>query len=307
MRTSLRYALLTLLVLLTGLGCKLFTQAIENALPREQATTLPEAPPTATENATPPQTNDLIPPPPAAAGACANTFYPLVPGYQWIYALNSGDETSRVSLTVAEVQGNQATIQALYLDSGVTTTTTVECRDGAILNFPMVLLGFIFGNASGTLQIQHQDGIFAPAYATLTANNWDLSWRGEYLASGEFSATIEGDTATGTLNNSPLTMEWQTPGAGESIFDNVSILAGDYPRAIRLRRDLTFDFTAELQQGGDKVSLAAVLKVENDLWFEPNLGLLRQEFRNATIQVFGVNFPIETPGSVELIEFRNGE
>ncbi len=207
----------------------------------------------------------------------------------------------------SQFQGNQATIQALYLDSGVTTTTTVECQDGAILNFPMVLLGFLFGDFSGSLQVQHQDGVFAPAYAALTANNWDMTWRGEYLAAGEFSATIEGDTATGTLNNSPLTMEWQPPGAGEVIFDSVSVPAGDYPRAIRLRRDLTFDFTAELQEGGEKVSLAAVLNLQNDLWFEPNLGLLHQEFHNATIQVFGVSFPIETPGSVELVEFRSGE
>ncbi|RME07906.1 MAG: hypothetical protein D6803_02680 [Anaerolineae bacterium] len=305
-RKSTTLLLITLAAII-GLGCQFASQLLSGAPPEggdvNPATPLPAATavppsPAADESAA------LVPPPPAAAGACANTFYPLVPGNQWIYQVDSGDQSSKISLTVSQVNGNQATLEALSLDSGVTTSTTVDCQDGAILNFPLLLMGFLLGDASGTLQIEHLSGVFAPAYETLTASNWDYRWESNYLASGQFSATVEGETATGTLDRSPLTFRWRTPGAGEAIFEATSVPAGDFPRAIHLTREVELDFKATLSQGGDQVTLDSVLTLTNELWFEPNVGLLRQTAHHASLKLFGVSFPIDTPGEIKLLEFR---
>lgn len=252
----------------------------------------------------PPAIEALVPPPPVDGGPCANTFYPMVPGYQWIYEVTSEGETSQISLTVSEVSGNEATLNALYLDSGVTTEATVECRDGAILNFPVMLLGFLFGDVDGELNVEHIDGEYAPSYATFASQNWEHTWMGEYLASGTINAVVDGDEVTGTLAESPLDMQWNTLGEGEAIFEAITVEAGEFPRAIKLERELVFDLDVELEESGYTTSVAAVLTLQNNLWFEPNMGQLKQEIERASIKVYGVNFPIEIIGSIELVEFR---
>jgi len=253
----------------------------------------------------------LVPPPPVdqstEAGACANTFFPMIPGYQWIYEVTSEGETSQISLSVSEVMGNQATLNALYLETGITTEATVECADGAILNFPVMLLGFLFGDVDGELTVEHVDGVYAPNYSTLDNHNWDYSWTGEYLASGTVDAVIEGDQVTGRLAKSPVDMEWNTLGEGQAIFEAITVKAGEYPRAIKLERELTFDLEAEMEESGYTVSVEAVLILQNNLWFEPNVGQLKQEIERASIEVYGVNFPLEMTGTVELVEFRTQE
>lgn len=322
------------LILLTSLACGLTSQIASEAPPApeepgvEEAEPAPldeveepvseegqpeqesqlEVPDESDESAPePPAIDALVPPPSADGGPCANTFYPMVPGYQWIYEVTSEGETSQISLTVSKVDGNEATLNALYLDSGVTTEATVECQDGAILNFPVMLLGFLFGDVDGELDVEHVDGEYAPSYSTLDSHNWDHSWTGEYLASGVIDAVVDGDQITGKLSESPVDMEWNTLGEGEAIFEAITIKAGEFPRAIKLEREIIFDFDAEMEESGYTVSVAAVLTLQNNLWFEPNIGQLKQEIERASIKVYGVNFPIEMTGSIELIEFRMEE
>jgi len=320
MNRTTRAVYITLsLVILTSLACALVSQfAPENeAAPEEpgvveQAEEVPaqenQEAVSIDEPSEESSVNDvLVPPPPGEGGSCANTFYPMIPGYQWIYEVTSEGETSQISLTVTEVRGDEATLNALYLETGVTTEATVECQDGAILNFPVVLLGFIFGDVDGGMTVDHIDGVFAPNYETMTSANWDLTWTGEYIASGVIEAEIEGDIVTGRLEESPLDMEWNTIGAGEAIFEAITVRAGEFPRAIKLERESKFDFTAEMVEGGQTISLSAVLTLNNNMWYEPNVGQLKQEIERASIKVYGVNFPIEMTGTVELVEFRIDE
>ncbi len=303
------------ILFLTSLSCSLVSQISSpaassadettesNSVPSTESTLLPETAP-------PPDQllgDGLVPPPSADGGACANTFYPMIPGYQWIYEVTAEGETNQISLTVTEVNGNQATLHALYLKSGVTSETIVDCDDGAILSFPVVMLGFLFGDVDGDLTMVHQSGVFAPNYQTLSDQNWDAEWAGEYLASGTLAAQIEGQPATGTLEESPLHMQWNTLGAGQAIFETVSVKAGNYPQAIKLERQIDFDFTAEVTENGTPMSLKAAITLQNNLWFEPNIGLLKQEIDQASVKLYGVNFPIEMTGTMELVEFRISE
>jgi hypothetical protein len=315
------------LLFLFSLSCGLFSQLIgENTqvepAPEEPAVsesveteaeesitseeTEPEEVPAAQSE--PELTSDaLVPPPPDHSNACANTFYPMIPGHQWIYEATSEGETSKISLTVSEVNGNQATLNILYLQSGVTNEVTVECLDGAIINFPVLLLGFLFGDVDGQISIEHVDGVYAPNYETLAKQNWNHEWSGNYLASGTIEAEIEGDAMTGILEESPINMQWNTLGAGEAIFEPVTVQAGEYNRAIKLEREVELDITAEIVEEGQSVSVSAVLILENNLWFEANVGQLKQEIENASVKLYGINFPVEMTGTVELVEFRSGE
>ncbi|MBL7161215.1 MAG: hypothetical protein ISS57_01310 [Anaerolineales bacterium] len=317
-RNTLSVIIALSLMLLTSLACGLVSQLAPEAAPAteepanadaEDAEISPaeEAVVETSQDDADAVSDALVPPPPSDGGPCANTFYPMIPGYQWIYEVTSEGETSQISLTVTEVNGNEATLNALYLESGVTTEAIVECQDGAILNFPVILLGFIFGDVNGEMVVEYVDGVFAPNYETMTRENWDHTWTGEYVASGVIDAEIDGDLITGRLEESPLDMEWNTLGAGEAIFDSITVRAGEFPRAIKLERETKFDFTAEMEEEGQTVSLSAVLTLHNNLWFELNMGQLKQEIERASIKVYGVSFPIEMTGIVELVEFRTEE
>ncbi len=328
-RTTRSVIIALSLMLLASLACGLISQLGSEAAPATEEPVNTEAEPapleeaeeaptaealeTPTEEPTAETTVDesasdaLVPPSPSDGGPCANTFYPMIPGYQWIYEVTSEDETSQISLTVTEVNENEATLNALYLESGITTEATVECQNGAILNFPVMLLGFIFGDVDGEMTLEHIGGVFVPDYETMASHNWDHTWSGEYIASGVIDAEIEGDLITGRLEESPLDIEWNTLGAGEAIFEAITVRAGEFPQAIKLEREATFEFTAELEEEGQKVSLSAVLTLHNNLWFEPNIGQLKQEIERASIKVYGVNFPIEMTGTVELVEFHMEE
>ncbi len=182
--------------------------------------------------------NSPFNPPAIEAGACANPFYPMVPGYQWVYQINSPTETSQVGLTVTEIQGDQAKLNAVYLETGIVTELTVDCRDGEILNFPTILLSFIFGDIGGSIDVVHVDGIYAPNFDYLAEHLSNAEWSGEYLANGEISAEVEGEQYLGTLNESPLEMNWQVIPNGEEIYEMIDVSAGHYENAIRVNSSL---------------------------------------------------------------------
>jgi len=318
---STRSIIITLsLMLLASLACGLISQVAPEVIPLSESDSahLEDEEQSLSEKTTSEDTQDgladgntlsdvLVPPPPNNGGPCANTFYPMIPGNQWIYEVASEGKTSQISLTVSEINGNEATLNALYLETGVTTQAVVECQDGAIINYPIMLLGLIFGDVGGEMTIEHVDGIFTPNYETMLNNNWDHSWTGKYLASGVINAEYEGDMITGRLEDSPLEIEWNTLGAGEAIFEAITVRAGEFPRAIKLEREAEFDFTAEMVEEGQTISLSAVLNLQNNLWFEPNIGQLKQKIEQATLKIYGINFPIEMTGTVELVEFRPQE
>jgi hypothetical protein len=47
---------------------------------------------------------------------------------------------------------------------------------------------------------------------------------------------------------------------------------------------------------------AGTITIESVHWYEPYTGLLKTEIRSAMLTVFGISFPIEAGGAVELVE-----
>ena len=322
-KTSLIIALSVLLLVSIACGILAPTELSESAAPTEKLTESPAAADLATtplaettpaaEDSTPVESAEdstseetIIPPPPADSEACANVLYPLIPGYQWVYEIVSPEETSQIGLTVTEVNGNQATLNTLNLDTGITTETTVDCDEGAILNFPLIMLSFMVGDADGAFQVEYVDGVFVPSSQTLEDQNWELTWTGEYIVSGAIEVEADGEYITGRLQDSPMTMEWQVPVEGQDILEAIEVQAGSFPEAIKIERKLTLDFTAELEEDGEVETISAVLVLYTHLWFEPYTGLVKQEVERANIEVYGISFPVVMESSIELIEFRAG-
>lgn len=301
---------LVMVVLLGGVACGVLPvskspTAIPTATPAPSETPTPTPlPPTSTPTPEPQIEGDGLIPPPPSSGPCANTLYPLVPGNQWIYEVVSERETYQLSLTVSEVEGNEAMLNTLNMVTGVTTETKVVCEEGAILNFPLLMLDFLLGEVDGSLEVERVDGLFSPAYQTFSSQNWDYAWTGEYTATGLIEIEDEGDHITGKLEESPVLIAWNTLGPGKATLGAVSVTAGEFPKAIKVQRKITINADAEIDSEGETMALETVLVIKTSLWFAPNYGLLKQEVESAAIDIRGISFPIILDGSVELVEFR---
>lgn len=247
-----------------------------------------------------------------ALNPCDNVFYPLVPGNQWVYRVNQeeteiavtpdpADNANQLGITVASVENSQATLDSMEMSTGVITQTLVECENGAIKNFPLLTLSIIFGDqVNGSVNAEYQDGVFAPPQADLVSKDWIHTWEGNYLLKGNFQAQSEEDMVTLTIADSPLKLLWET----EGIREPVEVPAGSFPNAIRVERDAEMNISAEFDADGEVLQVNAVLSFKNTLWYEPYVGLLKEEIHDATIKYRGMSFPVMVNGDVELIEFR---
>ncbi|MEZ0394908.1 MAG: hypothetical protein ABWK53_00530 [Anaerolineales bacterium] len=263
----------------------------------------------ATSQATPQATETVSLPTPTAtstpdySGPCTNVLFPFLPDRQWVYQKRGMDETvtpdpltSRFGLTVAGVNDSQALLRAVDLGSGATTETFAECQEGAITNFPLMTLGSLFGNyLAGDIQVQYVSGLFAPSASALEASGWNMSWQGEYIASGTVTFSVEGDQTTVLLSDSPVTLRWQNAGQ-----ETVTVPAGTFENAYRVNR------TAQIQASITIEGLTgrATITIETVHWFAPYVGLLKSEVVSGSLTTFGITFPLEVSGSIELVEAR---
>ncbi len=246
---------------------------------------------------------------------CYNIFYPLSPGNQWVYKINSAenvetatpdpnDTYDQIGITVTTIDGNQAKLDALDLSSGVITQTVVECDNGAIKNFPLLTLSLIFGDqANGAAQIDYQNGVFMPSETELMDKNWVHSWSGDYVLKGNFTAQDDEDQIVFTISDSPMNLKWESKGIRES----VEVPAGIFPDAVRVDRETEMNISIQLNSGTDAMKFDGVLTFENTLWYQPNVGLLKEEVHSANISYRGMTFPVVVTGDLELQEFRPKE
>ena len=245
---------------------------------------------------------------------CNNIFFPLIPGSQWVYRLNQeeagaptpepGDTSDQVGLSVSSVSENQATVDALNLASGVITQTVVECEDGAIKNFPMLTLSLIMGDmASGSAQAEYQDGVFMPAESDFVDKGWVNTWSGNYILRGDFQAQDEGEQVVFTIADSPMKLDWQTQGIKEAVV----VPAGSFPEAVRIERQAQMNVSIKLSSGADALAFDGVLTFKNTLWYEPHVGLLKEDMHDVSLTYRGMTFPVVVTGDLELVEYRPAE
>lgn len=98
-----------------------------------------------------------------------------------------------------------------------------------------------------------------------------------------------------TLSDSPLTMRWQNAGQ-----ETVTVPAGTFENAYKVTRATQVEASITLEG----VTARATLTIETVHWFAPYVGLLRNESVSASLTTFGITFPVEASGSVELVETR---
>ena len=243
----------------------------------------------------------------AGGEACNNIFYPLKKDNQWIYKLDTymddyaGQEleysSSDLGLTVSEVGESSAVLAALDYDTGIVTKSTIQCQDLAIINFPLTELNMVFGDLAGNLDVEYVSGKFMPSEQEFLDNDWTIEWETEYKASGTIEAVNEGETLSATLVESPVKMRWQVTETGETL----EVAAGSFSDLVKINREIAFDITSlKTYIAGDQVDISTTLTLDTDMYYAPNIGLVKQEVNAASIKLFGVNFPIEAWGYIEL-------
>lgn len=230
---------------------------------------------------------------------CNNLLFPLVTGQQWVYRIFSEGETSQLGLTVSEVQNNQATVDALDINTGVITKTTAECDGTTILNFPLMTIKLIVGNyLDGEIELEHVSGVFAPANDQLNAENNVVTWEGDYIAHGNVTAQDSEDNLTITLSESPIKVAWETIGR-----ETVTVPAGTYANALMVKRTMTLDVTVS----AEGMTLEGKIEIETTHWFEAGVGLLKTRVEKSNLVFLGTGYPLGLQGSVELLEYHPAE
>ena len=246
----------------------------------------------------------------SSGSACDNIFYPLALDNQWVYNLDmyqdnpenqsTQSSSSDMAFTVSEAGDSSAVLGALDYDSGVVTQTTVQCQEQAIVNFPITELNMVFGDFAGDIQVDYVSGIFMPSESEFEANGWDLEWETEYKASGNIDASFEGESLSAVLAESPVRMRWQVVSQG----DSMEVPAGTFNDLVKINREISFEISSLTTYiEGSEMSLATTLSIVSNLWYAPHIGLIKQEVNSASIEVYGMNFPIEAWGYTELSSY----
>lgn len=241
------------------------------------------------------------------SGACDNVFYPLKKDNQWIYKLDAymdnfenqeiESSSSDLALTVSEVSESSAVLAALDYDTGIVTQSTVQCEDQAIINFPLTELNMVFGDLAGNLDVEYVSGKFMPSKKDFAGSNWSLEWETEYKASGTLEANYDGETLSAVLSESPVKMRWQVTGTGES----QEVAAGTFNDLVKINREITIDIQSlKTYIEGEQIDIATTLTLDTNMFYAANIGLIKQDINSASIKLFGINFPLEAWGFVEL-------
>jgi hypothetical protein len=237
--------------------------------------------------------------------ACGNIFYPLALGNEWIYKieyddLSSDQEPSDFVLTVSDVQESTAEISALNYDTGIVTKTQVMCLEGAILNFPLTELNMVFTELDGSLDIKYQSGVFMPSAADFETDGWVISWSTKFIASGILEANYEGENLRATLSESPIEIDWEVISRDEVI----QTPAGEFSDVVKIQRNISIEVSSfEAVIEGNAFNVATTLKIQTDMYYSPNIGLVQEKINSATIKLFGIKFPIETSGKMVLTSY----
>ena len=238
------------------------------------------------------------------ANPCDNIFYPMTLNNQWVYDFgledNGGAEESSMTFTVSESSGSSAVLAALSYDTGIVTESAVQCDDQAILNFPMTELKMVLGELAGNIELQYQSGTFMPSEQEFIANNWSMEWETNYTATGSLQAYYEGEELSAVLDNSPVKMQWKVAGTGESM----QVPAGNFSDLVKMERQISFD-VSNLQTNiqGNDVNISTTLTVNTELWYAPHIGLVKQNVNGISIKLYGINFPVEANGYVQLSSY----
>ncbi len=204
-------------------------------------------------------------------------------------------------MIVAEVSGQQAKVDVTNLATGGFSRTLVDCDNGVIRSFPSVVGGLLLNNVTlGTLNVQYVSGVLAPSQAAFESVNWGLQWTGIYNLSGSANVPFQGNNFSLVLNKSPLTLTCQTTAFGAAAFDAITVIAGTYPKALKVICVAESLVTGTVN--GQPVS--GTITGRSTQWFALNVGLLKMQVDSASFSLLGISLPLNLDSQVELLHFQ---
>lgn len=236
---------------------------------------------------------------------CFNIFYPIALNNQWIYKfenatdeLDSEVEPLEFSITVFETKESQASIGTLSHESGIVTQSTVICNNQEIVYFQENILNLIIGDVGGDIDIEYVSGLYTPNEETFENNNWDYHWETELIASGEIKGTIDEEEFRAILDQSSLKFDWEVIDTHQ----NIQTSSGTFDNTILVERKIELEVPSlKVVIDGESENISTTIKLITNIWYVPYIGMVNQKIISGTVQFFGIDFPIDANGNVELI------
>lgn len=237
---------------------------------------------------------------------CKNILYPARPGSQWTYYVNTPKRSGDVKMSVIAIDGSQATVDAVELNTGAAVRTYVQCDQDIILNFPLLSGQKVIGDmVNGSMNVDYIGGVLAPNESAFTSSNWALSWIIQYRVYGSGMINYNGTDFYFDVAPSNIQMTCQTLGAGNTSFETITVSAG------------TFNALKVICRGDGQViatvngtQVTGSMTAQATQWFAPNVGLLKSQSDYAYLNVFGISIPLnpsDISGYLELRNYRIGQ
>jgi len=256
-----------------------------------------------------PASTSISPPPPQSLPnpkMCKNILYPARPGSQWTYYVNTPKRSGNVSMRVVSIDGQQAAVDAVELNTGATARTYVQCDQDVILNFPLLSGQKLIGDmVNGAMNVDYIGGVLAPNESAFVSSNWALSWIIQYRVYGNGMVNFNGRDFNFTVAPSNVQMTCQTLGPGNTSFETVTVSAGTFNALKVICRG---EGQAVATVNGSQVT--GSISAQATQWFAPNIGLLKSQSDYAYLNVFGISIPLkpsDVSGYLELRSYAIGQ
>lgn len=250
--------------------------------------------PTATATITPSPT-------PVPDGPCDSPLLPLTTGNEWTYRVTT--ETGEALYTYKALNrddGGNVVVNVEFTNqkTGAVIVEPVVCLDGSVENFPLFILDMHFSNyLADDFNTYHDTGIYALSYPTLAEQDWATTWEAKYLTEDYVNIKNPmGGSDLVVVQSSFIDLSFEADGTREEI----TVPAGGYPQALRVRHNISFPVTLTLPTGGT----GGVLTLATTQWYEPYVGLVRAQVDKASLTFNQQEVTIPVLNLIELVEFK---
>ena len=243
------------------------------------------------------QPSDTLDPSPAP---CQNVLYPLATGRRWNYGVHYGETENSVIVTVIDAEGKSALVDLFDESNDAHSSFLVDCSDGTLTEFSIAEIGFLFFPNGASLEVKSTSGLLAPSRRQFEGKDWEYSWSTGMTASGEM---VLQDLPLGEaileFQDAPVLIEWESTGETETL----QTPAGTFTEVRTIIARARFDLVIKIGGGVREQSFPAVLEVAAELWYQPNIGLLKQRFTSGEVFLQGNSCPISFLSQLELVSY----
>jgi hypothetical protein len=239
------------------------------------------------------------------SGPCFNVLYPLAAGRQWKYNLDQQNAKQTALLSVTGVTGDSASLDFIDESGGSPSSFIIHCTDGALTSFSGAEIGFLFFSSGASLTAKTTSGLVAPSRKQFEEMDWQYFWETGLTVSGLITvdAPFLGEIDL-IFDDAPVQIRWMTAGGGEGAFESVTTPAGTFSRAVKVTGTAVFNLELDANLGFLRRKIPAVLELTSALWYQPDIGLVRQVFTSSTVSAGGFTYPIEIPSQMILLEYN---